>query len=158
MQINAPNTFLIMDPWPGPQYFQKLKTEARKWQEEYGKDEVTGRDSVFVRCAGEERSNWIQFDIESKLPVRVKQWENANWEGEPYGDYEQIVYNLEIPDDTFNFTISANSLHINDHRKATPESEKTFTIEIPDGTCKFPEIVEDALKERAKQESTTKSE
>jgi outer membrane lipoprotein-sorting protein len=112
-----------MDPWPGPDYFQNLKSNSTTWQEEYGKDEVTGRDSVFVKCASSIGSYWLQFDVESKLPVRAKCWySNKKWEGEPTVASEHIVYNPEIPDDKFDFKIPPGAKVI-DQRKATKKDE-----------------------------------
>jgi len=161
--IQGPDSLHIFHPWPGPN-FQSLKKEAQnpnaKWQEQYGKDEATGRDCVFVRYvdknAGMDASFWYQIDLESQLPIRIKIWNNPNWDGTPDVVME-VAYNLDIPDETFNFPISAKSLQVNDDRKKTPKSEKNFSIVIPGGTCKFPEIVEDTLKARAAQQPATQS-
>jgi hypothetical protein len=55
-----------MDPWPGSDYFQNLKARAASWEENFGKDESTGRDSVFVKCVVMEQSLWFQFDVWSR--------------------------------------------------------------------------------------------
>ena len=162
--IQDADSIHLFRPWPGPD-FQRLKEDAQKpntkWQEEYGKDEVTGRNSVFVRYVGKnsglDASFWYQFDLESKLPVCLKAWDNPNWEGLPDVVME-MVYNLNIPDETFSLTISGESLLVEDTRKATPGSRKTFSVEIPGGTCKFPEIVTSALKAQAGEQPSTKSE
>ena len=171
--ILEPDHVRLFHPWPGPT-LQSLTEDSKKpnakWQEEYGKDELTGRDSVFVKYvgktlvkglsdknAGQNASFWYQFDLESKLPVHIKIWDNLNWEGPPDMVMEP-VYNLDIPDDTFNFPISVKSLKVTDMCEKTPKSEKSFTIEVPGGTCKFPEIVEDTLKARAAQPPATQVE
>jgi len=159
VDVEGPKALQVFESWPGPS-FQNLQKEAQKpnsqWQEEYGKDEITGRESVFVRYVGKNNTEapdvsfLYQFDVQSKLPVRIKIWNNTNWEGTPDAVVEP-VYNIAIPEDQFDFPISAKSLQVNDRRESTPESEKTFTIEAPDETCIFPEVVENALKAKAEQ-------
>jgi outer membrane lipoprotein-sorting protein len=47
----------------------------------------------------------IEFDVESKLLVSFKQWENANWEGPATLVVEKITYYENLPDDLFEFEI-----------------------------------------------------
>jgi len=98
----------MFDPWPGPNYFRKFKEFAGEWQEFYRRDEITGRDCVFVKASSattsmDSRSWWFQFDLETKLPLAAKQWENRNHEGVPSMVSERLVYNLELADDLFEF-------------------------------------------------------
>jgi outer membrane lipoprotein-sorting protein len=118
--ISDGDSFKGFSPWPSSAWFEKLRGQLEKtWQEEYGKDEVTGRDSVFIKGVDESGpgSILIQFDLESKLPVRMKQWNNKNWEGTPAAALEEITYNVEISEDTFSFTIPPGAKVIDERHK-----------------------------------------
>ena len=69
-----------ISPWPGPVFFESLKKMVLDWNETYGKDPATNRDRVFVTCshpaAPDPRSWWFEFDVESKLLISMKQWDN----------------------------------------------------------------------------------
>jgi len=81
------------------------------WKETYGQDPATGRQRIFLACAWRDgrwngpRSMWFEFDRESKLPVRFKQWENAGWEGPATLVGERITCYESLPDDLFEFEI-----------------------------------------------------
>jgi len=102
--------------WYASQFLRHLK-DARdagiltQWEVTYGKDPATGRQRVFLACAWLEkryngpRSMWFEFDMESKVLVSAKQWENANWEGPPRIVGEKITYYENLPDDLFEFEI-----------------------------------------------------
>ncbi len=81
------------------------------WEEAYGKDPATGKQRVFLTLAWLDgrwngpRSLWLEFDLESKLLVSLKQWENAGWEGPPSLIVERITYHESLPDDLFGFEI-----------------------------------------------------
>jgi outer membrane lipoprotein-sorting protein len=103
------------DFWCGSRFLQQLK-EAHdkwlitKWQITYGKDPVTGKERAFLSFSMPEgppspRSLRIEFDIESKLPVSLKQWENPNWEGPADLIAETITYHENLPDDLFEYEI-----------------------------------------------------
>lgn len=96
-----------LSPWLSGKMLQILKALADEWQEDYGTHGKTGRDCVFVNCSYEQLSAsfWFVFDIESKLIVEAKQWSNPNYK-EPVNFYaDSFVYNQDIPDEIFNFTI-----------------------------------------------------
>ena len=96
-------------PWLGADFFESLKNVVLDWDETYGKDPATNRDRVFVTCshpaASGPRSWWFEFDVESKLPVSVKQWENMAREGTPNFYAKTIKYLDDLPDETFDFEI-----------------------------------------------------
>lgn len=103
------------DVWCGSRFLEQLK-EARdkwlitKWQITYGKDPATDKERAFLSFSMPEgppspRSVRIEFDIESKLPVSFKQWENPNWEGPAALVAETITYHENLPDDLFEFEI-----------------------------------------------------
>jgi hypothetical protein len=81
------------------------------WKETCGRDPATGRPRIFLACAWQER-RWngprslrLEFDLESKLLVSMRQWENANWEGPPSFLGEKITYYESLPDELFEFQI-----------------------------------------------------
>lgn len=85
--------------------FQTFKTLASEWKETYKVDEQTGRDSVFVTCTYEPLLMSFEgvFDVETKLVIRGKAWQNSNFQGEPDFVVHNITYNIEIPDERFDF-------------------------------------------------------
>jgi hypothetical protein len=97
------------DPFPGSDLFEQCKKRAQNWQEQYRKDEVTGRNSVFVTFEGPAVNTakyWlIQFDLESKFPVRAGVWWDEHREGKPHYEYSFIEYNPELPADFFEFEV-----------------------------------------------------
>ncbi len=96
-----------LSPWLSGKILQTLKPLADNWQEEYGKNEKTGRDSVFVTCGYNrlKASFWFIFDIESKLIVEAKHWSNPHREGTCNLYADTFQYNVDIPDEIFEFEI-----------------------------------------------------
>ena len=82
-----------------------------QWEEARGRDPATGRQRVFLTVAWLDgrwngpRSMWFEFDVESKLLIRVKQWENVGREGPAAFVVESITYRESLPDDLFEFEI-----------------------------------------------------
>jgi len=82
-----------------------------EWEEARGKDPATGKQRVFLTVAWLDgrwngpRSMWFEFDVESKLLIGMKQWENANWEGPATFVADKITYHESLPDDLFEFEI-----------------------------------------------------
>jgi outer membrane lipoprotein-sorting protein len=102
--------------WCGSRFFRQLKAFQESgviisWEETYGKDPATGKQRAFLTCAWLDkryngpRSLWFEFDVESKLLISVKQWENSNWEGPARIVSEKIKYYENLPDDLFEFEI-----------------------------------------------------
>jgi outer membrane lipoprotein-sorting protein len=93
--------------WLARAMLQRLKENADDWEETYGQDKQTGRECVFVTCSYKalQSSFWFQFDLETNLAVRYKQWFNVDRKGPPTFDADQIVYNEEVPDALFDFQI-----------------------------------------------------
>jgi hypothetical protein len=94
--------------FPGSDWLEQLKKQDKNWQEEYRKDEVTGRDSVFVKLEWslDNMKYWVmQFDLENKLPVRAAVWYDERREGKPRYEYSSFEYNPELPADFFDFEI-----------------------------------------------------
>jgi len=96
-------------PWVNGDFFRKMKEDCTQWHEEYRKDESTGRSCVFVRASDRDPgNNWsynFQFDLETKLPIRVKVWDNSDYKGKPYVTANEIVYNPVLPEGIFDFKI-----------------------------------------------------
>ena len=102
--------------WIGSRFFEQLNAFRESgvindWEVTYGKEPVTDKQRVFLTVAWLDkryngpRSMWFEFDVESKLVVSMKQWENANWEGPPRIVSEKITYYESLPDDLFEFEI-----------------------------------------------------
>ncbi|MFC1676945.1 outer membrane lipoprotein carrier protein LolA [Planctomycetota bacterium] len=96
-------------PWIGAEFLESLNGFVLDWEETYGKDPATNRDRVFVTCshpaAPGPRSWWFEFDIESKLLVSFKQWENMTREGTPNFNIKSITFFEDLPDELFDFEI-----------------------------------------------------
>ncbi len=92
-------------------FFLYLKEEMEDVKIEYGKDKITGKDIVFLtyrepsRYKSKCKCGVITFDLESKLPIRWKGWDNPDFKGEPWLELTLIKYNPEVSEDTFKFDI-----------------------------------------------------
>jgi outer membrane lipoprotein-sorting protein len=102
--------------WIGSRFFEQLNAFRESgvingWDVTYGKDPVTNKQRAFLTVAWLDkryngpRSMWFEFDVESKLVVSMKQWENANWEGPATLIAEKITYYKNLPDELFEFEI-----------------------------------------------------
>ena len=102
--------------WGGSRFLGQLKEGhdnglLTRWEVTYGKDTTTDRQRVFLKIAWlEERFNGprslrLEFDMESKLLVRLEQWENADWEGLATVIVEKITYHTILPHELFEFVI-----------------------------------------------------
>lgn len=102
--------------WIGGRFLEQLRAFHESglinhWEVTYGKDPVTSKQRAFLTVAWLDkryngpRSMWFEFDVESKLVVSVKQWENSNWEGPPRIVSEKITYYESLPDELFEFEI-----------------------------------------------------
>lgn len=102
-----PGKQIVMTPWIGSKHFEWLKENASELNVAYGRDEETGRASVFVTTSNTstEMSWWLQFDQDTKLLVRVKQWQNLHRQGQPQLEADKIAYNETVPNDFFSFKI-----------------------------------------------------
>jgi hypothetical protein len=107
-------------PCLGSDFFEKMKEQAQDWHQEYGEDEETGRNSVFVTCTHPSRIGarfwWIQFDVETKLPVQYKLWWNQDYNAEPAASVNTITYNPKLPDGVFEFQVPEGT-KVLDHRE-----------------------------------------
>jgi hypothetical protein len=100
--------FAHLNPWVTGKVLAAAKHVAENWEEVYGVDERTGRDSVFVTCTYKpESSFWFVCDLETKLIVEAKYW---NWsspdpEGPPACHATSFSYNEDLDDALFDFQI-----------------------------------------------------
>ncbi|GAG85455.1 unnamed protein product, partial [marine sediment metagenome] len=84
-----------INPWLGRDLLQTLERYTNDWQVSYGNDPATGRERVFVTCshphahAGGPKSWRFEFDLETKLPVRFKEWHNLQRKGKPDIDVQK---------------------------------------------------------------------
>jgi len=107
--------YIASECWCGSQFLEQIKSflgeDIPNWEVTYSKDPATDKQRAFLKIAWLEeryngpRSMWLEFDVESKLPVGLKQWENANWEGPPALVVEKITYHENFPDNLFEFEV-----------------------------------------------------
>jgi len=108
--------YVASECWFGSRLLDQLKVfhdsgVITRWEVTYGKDPVTAKSRVFLAIAWLDkryngpRSLRLEFDMESKLLVSLKQWENANWDGPATLLGEKITYYENLPDDLFEFEI-----------------------------------------------------
>jgi outer membrane lipoprotein-sorting protein len=102
-------------------FFLYLQKEMKDVKMEYGKDEVTGKEIVSLSFKETERHQKsackcgvIIFDLESKLPSRIKLWDNPDFEGDAYIVWTSIMYNPKVREDTFKFEIPEDATVIRD--------------------------------------------
>ena len=98
-------------------YMAKRDADFDWWPHDYPESEIGSRmvpycatdAGVFVRVTvkykGKGRSGVILFDSKTKLPVSITLWDKRNWEGEPFEEIKEIIYNLDITEETFEFEI-----------------------------------------------------
>ncbi len=102
-------------------FFLYLQEEMKNINMEYDKDEVTGKKIVTLSFKETEitqksgsKCGVITFDLESKLPSRMKLWDNPDFQGEPFLMSNLIVYNPKVREDIFEFEIPEDSTVIRD--------------------------------------------
>jgi outer membrane lipoprotein-sorting protein len=107
--------YVASECWLGPLLEQLKKGRddgiLTEWRETTGRDPATGRPRLFLACAWQDR-RWngprsvrLEFDPQTKLPVRFQQWENAVWEGPATLTGDTITFYESLPDDLFEFQV-----------------------------------------------------
>ena len=115
-----------LNPWVTGKILAATKHIAKDWEEAYGQDERTGRDSVFVTCAyGSESRFWFVCDLETKLIVEAKYW---NWsspdpEGQPACHATSFAYNEDLNDAVFEFQIPEDAKIVDKAKTRKVEQE-----------------------------------
>jgi len=93
-----------MSQWPGPILFEMLAT-AKDKQYINGTDPVTGRKHVTLLCsfisALGPQSYSVKFDVETKLPIALTNWNNMDRRGDPFLNAMHITYYEDLPDSMF---------------------------------------------------------
>jgi outer membrane lipoprotein-sorting protein len=102
-------------------FFLYLQEETKDVKMKYGKDEVAGKEIVSLSFRGTEKyqkssgkCGVIIFDLESKLPSRIKLWDNPDFQGDPFTVWTLIVYNPKVREDIFKFEIPEDATVIRD--------------------------------------------
>jgi hypothetical protein len=109
-----PGITLDLNPWPGPKMLALLLTE-KSYKVIEGYDSATGQKRVIVTCTstGRQQSLLLEFDVNTKLLVSMKIWQNTRQEGTPYLNFDKILYFDDLPDSTFNFQIPPGTIVTN---------------------------------------------
>ena len=112
--------YVASECWLGSGLLEQTK-DARDagiithWEETFGKDPATGTQRVLLSVAWLDgrwdgpRSMRFEIDLESKLLIGAKLWENANWEGPASFVGEKITHYESLPDDLFEMEIPAGA-------------------------------------------------
>ena len=100
-----------MAQWLGTDLLEML-SQAKNVEVVRGKDAATGRDRVMLSCSMIDvhgPQSWIiEFDVTSKLPVALKQWQNLDRSGPPMFDAFKLTYYEDLPDSMFEVHIPGN--------------------------------------------------
>lgn len=97
--------------WFGSRFLEQLQAGKEaglltQWQVTYGRDPATDRDRAVLQFVIPDgppspRTLEITFDVESKLPISLKQWENAEGKGPADMVIDRITYFEALPDHLF---------------------------------------------------------
>jgi len=110
--------------WPGPSLI-KLLAAAEDTKTIRGKDPATGREQVTLLCSlisslGPQ-SYLVKFDVETKLPIELAQWNNMDRRGAPFFHARQITYYEDLPDSVFTVEYPKNANRV-EKEMTIPES------------------------------------
>lgn len=104
-----------MAQWLGTDLLEML-SQAKNVEVVRGKDAATGRDRVMLSCSMVDvhgPQSWIiEFDVASKLPVALKQWQNLDRSGPPTFDAFKLTYYEDLPDSMFEVHIPGNPTYM----------------------------------------------
>jgi outer membrane lipoprotein-sorting protein len=112
--------YVASECWLGSSFLEQLNSAAGSgvlthYETTYEKDPATGEPRIVLTCAwlneryNGPRSVRIELDPQSKLPVSLKQWENAERQGSPSYVAQKITYCESLPDDLFQYEIPAGA-------------------------------------------------
>jgi hypothetical protein len=104
-----------MVPWLGPELLEALRA-AENTQVIHGTDPATGRSRVTLLCSlmdvhGAQSWN-IEFDVASKLPVSLRQWQNRDRSGPPSFEAFQLTYCESLPDSVFDVHVPSEAKYV----------------------------------------------
>jgi len=101
--------------WLGPELF-KLLTTLKDSKTTYGNDPATGRKlailSASLTDAAGQKSFQVEFDVETKLPVSLKTWDNLRRKGRPTFSTTQIRYFEQLEDSVFVVDVPADAKYV----------------------------------------------
>lgn len=122
-----------VSPWLGPILIERLsKTASSKII--YSKDPVTDRDyATLIGSINDTQgvqSFAIEFDVETKMPVSIKQWQNMDRHGIPAQYAPKITYYKELDDEVFDVKISGNPAYV--EKPLTIPQENIGLLSNPD--------------------------
>lgn len=110
--------------WPGPIWFEMLGS-AENQKSIYSTDPGTGRKHVtlqssFISSLGPQ-SYSVKFDVQTKMPIALSQWNNMDRRGAPFFNAVQITYYENLPDSTFTVEYEKDA-HLIKKKLTIPES------------------------------------
>jgi hypothetical protein len=101
--------------WLGPELFKLLMT-LKDTKTTYVRDPATGRKlailSASLTDAVGPKSFQIEFDVETKLPTSIKNWDNLRRKGRPTFSTTKIRYFEQLSDSTFSVETPADAKYI----------------------------------------------
>lgn len=104
-----------MSQWLGPELLELL-SQVENTEIVRGKDAATGRGRVMLMCSMIDvhgAQSWIiEFDVTSKLPVAMKQWQNLDRSGPPSFDAFKLTYYENLPDSIFEVHIPGSPAYV----------------------------------------------
>ena len=90
----------------------EMLSQAKNVEVVRGKDAATGRNRVMLSCSMIDvhgPQSWIiEFDVASKLPVTLKQWQNLDRSGPPTFEAFKLTYYEDLPNSMFEVHIPGN--------------------------------------------------
>jgi hypothetical protein len=97
------------DPWPGPKLFEMARAAGvrmveRRWR--FPNRRIVVTEWSLVTSAGPV-SAIAEFDLETKLLVGLRQWDNMDRRGEPGFATDDITYLTDLPDEAFRVDLPA---------------------------------------------------
>ena len=94
----------------------EMLSQAKNVEVVRGKDAATGRNRVMLSCSMIDvhgPQSWIiEFDVASKLPVTLKQWQNLDRSGPPTFEAFKLTYYEDLPDSMFDVQIPGNPTYV----------------------------------------------
>jgi outer membrane lipoprotein-sorting protein len=108
--------YQMSECWWGSGFLEQLKQARERhtithWEESFAQDPATGKPRVVLNVTWLEapwsgpRSLRLEFDGQTKLLVRMTQWDNDRQEGAPAFVADRITYCESLPDELFEFQI-----------------------------------------------------
>jgi hypothetical protein len=124
-----------MAQWLGPDLLQML-SQAKNVKVVRGRDAATGRGRVMLSCSLIDvhgPQSWIiEFDVTSKLPVSLKQWQNLDRSGPPAFEAFKLTYYEDLPDSVFEVHIPGSPVYT-EKPLTIPEANVGLLSDATDG-------------------------